>query len=445
MCDTLVALPKFTATGTVLFAKNSDREPDEIQELVLLPPRDYPKGQTVKCTYLTIPQARHTHKVLLSRPFWLWGGEMGINEHGLAIGNEALFTKVPHEKKPGLIGMDLLRLALERCVGAGQAVELIGVLLERYGQSGPCGYRDKKFKYHNSFLIADRKDAYVMETFGREWAAKRIDSFYAISNIITLDEDFDMQSRNLGEYARKRKWIKETEPIDLFKVYSSFLFTHFSGAKERRACSLSHLLETGEELDVPAMMRILREHEKGKIPYRPVNGSNRDVCMHAADLFIRKSQTTASMVSSVSADGKILTFVTATAAPCLSVFKPVFLDGPLPWEYPLPTPQEYDPRHLWWRHEKLHRLMLFRYGKFYGEFAAERDQLEDSFVSDALQLADAPVAERTRFVKDCFARAEMFESTWITRLQKEPPEKTGIFYSFYWNRLNKRNNLEGIK
>ncbi len=36
MCDTFVALPKSTSNGYLLFAKNSDRDPNEAQELVIV-------------------------------------------------------------------------------------------------------------------------------------------------------------------------------------------------------------------------------------------------------------------------------------------------------------------------------------------------------------------------------------------------------------------------
>lgn len=50
-----------------------------------------------------------THAVVLSRPSWLWGAEMGANEHGVCIGNEAVWTKEPVGEGEALLGMDLLR------------------------------------------------------------------------------------------------------------------------------------------------------------------------------------------------------------------------------------------------------------------------------------------------------------------------------------------------
>ena len=48
------------------------------------------------------------------------------NQHGLCIGNEAIFTKKGIEKQPQLLGMDLLRLALER---ASTALEVLSLAL----------------------------------------------------------------------------------------------------------------------------------------------------------------------------------------------------------------------------------------------------------------------------------------------------------------------------
>ena len=144
MCDTFVVLPPFTADGSVIFGKNSDREPNEAQALEFHPAQSHPAGQTVKCTYLEIPQVRETHAVLLSRPFWMWGAEMGANEKGVVIGNEAVFTKMPLDRKGGLTGMDLLRLALERADTAEQAVETVIQLLADHGQGGICGYEDRR-------------------------------------------------------------------------------------------------------------------------------------------------------------------------------------------------------------------------------------------------------------------------------------------------------------
>ena len=125
MCDTFVALGNSTRDGSVLFAKNSDRDPNEAHALVMVPAATHQPGEKVKCTYIEIPQVEKTFQVLLAKPFWIWGAEMGANEFGVTIGNEALFTREPYQKEPGLIGMDFLRLALERGKTAAGAMTFL--------------------------------------------------------------------------------------------------------------------------------------------------------------------------------------------------------------------------------------------------------------------------------------------------------------------------------
>lgn len=51
---------------------------------------------------------------------------------------------------------------------------MITALLERHGQGGSCKEEPVPFVYHNTFLLADRGEAWVLETAGRYWAAQRI-------------------------------------------------------------------------------------------------------------------------------------------------------------------------------------------------------------------------------------------------------------------------------
>jgi len=186
MCDTLIATKLAGLNGVAVFGKNSDRPPNEGQSMVYFPAADHAPGSKVKCTYIEIPQAAHTHAVLLSKPFWMWGAEIGVNEHGLVIGNEAVYSKIPANKEPALLGMDMLRIALERAVTPREAVTLLTDLLEKFGQGGNCASHGNDLYYHNSFIVANADDAWVLETVDKQWAAKQIKDVYTISNCLTI-------------------------------------------------------------------------------------------------------------------------------------------------------------------------------------------------------------------------------------------------------------------
>ena len=95
-----------TMNGKNIFAKNSDREPNEAQQIQRFPSVERPSG-FVKCTFITVPFVGKTNEIIVSKPFQMWGVEMGLNEFGLAIGNEAIFSTLKSKRSnTGLTGMD---------------------------------------------------------------------------------------------------------------------------------------------------------------------------------------------------------------------------------------------------------------------------------------------------------------------------------------------------
>ncbi|QYG92022.1 hypothetical protein HC251_05940 [Iamia sp. SCSIO 61187] len=184
MCDTMVALAAATADGVTLFAKNSDRPPHERQVLEHVPSR---REDVTTTTYLTIPGPDGpTLAVAGSRPTWMWGMEHGVNEAGVAVGNEMIFTTDdPRQAPAALTGMDLVRLALERSGTADEGVATITGLIERHGQGG-SGHDHDDVPYWSSFLVADPTTAWVVETSGRTWEAEEVTATRAISNRTTI-------------------------------------------------------------------------------------------------------------------------------------------------------------------------------------------------------------------------------------------------------------------
>jgi len=371
MCDTIVIV----RDDRVLFAKNSDREVNEAQFLDWQPRRTYPEGTSLRCTWIEIPQVEQTHATLLSRPFWIWGAEMGANEHGVAIGNEAVFTKQPYASS-GLTGMDLLRLALERADTAARACEVIAKLLAQFGQGGRCGLATR-FTYHNSFLVADPRSAFVLETAGREWAVEEVRGARTISNGLTIP----------GFAEEHSDWLK----------------TRGSACKtrQRRTQALAD-----QAADVADLFAVLRDHGEGRRrpKYALLNGGMNAPCMHAGGLAV-DAQTTASWVSDLRGPDAVH-WVTGTAAPCISLFKPVRLDQPLDLG---PTPSDtVDDACMWWRHERLHRTVMRNPTELCPLFVPQRDEVQTRWLDDPPDGRDA------------FAQADDLLHRWTEAVSSHP-------------------------
>jgi len=364
MCDSFVTI---TDHG-LMFAKNSDRDANESQLLEWSAAADHEVGDTVSCTWIDIPQVAHTHAVLISRPWWMWGAEMGANEHGVVIGNEAVFTKGPKGEK-ALLGMDLLRLALERATTADDAVAVIVDLLETHGQGGPCSYERPGFSYDNSFLVADPGGAVVLETAGRTWATEVVTGAgRSISNGLSIPS--------------------------FAKTHSSPNRTWVACASTRRRMTESMASRARGPAD---LMEALRSHGTTVSPrWSPIHGGLQAPCVHAGGL-LASSQTTASWVSDLR--GPDRHWATATSAPCTSLFKPVQIDVPLDLG-PAPT-NMFDPESVWWRHERLHRSTMVSHGTLMPRYRYSRDRTESRWIADPPPSGEA------------FREADRLESRWL--------------------------------
>lgn len=383
----------------VLFAKNSDRDPNEAQILEWHPHLSHEKGSSLRCTWIEIPQAEETFATLISRPFWMWGAEMGANEHGVVIGNEAVFTNQPYAKT-GLTGMDLVRLALERSDTAERACTTITDLIARYGQGGGCGHENRSFTYHNSFLVADAKGAFVLETAGGHWAVDAVRGTRSISNGLTIPPFKDR--------------------------YATRLKTAISACRTRQSRTSALLRDvTG----IPGLFAILRDHGKEtRFPrYSWVNGGMAACCMHAGGV-VATSQTTASWVAELRTDGTSH-WVTATAAPCTSLFKPVSVFQPLDLGR---APGDTADDSLWWRHEQFHRSVVRDPERLFTLFHKERDAIEKRWL-------EHPPDSRA-----AFAEHDHLLERWKARLlSMSCRDNRPLWVRRYWTLRNRRAGVAG--
>ncbi|XP_051894512.1 secernin-2 [Pristis pectinata] len=316
-CDCFIALPPATERKEVIFGKNSDRPRDEVQEVVYFPAAEHAKGSKVECTYIEIEQVEKTHAVILSRPAWLWGAEMGANEHSICIGNEAVWTKEPISEKEALLGMDLVRLGLERGSTAKEALDVLTSLVEQYGQGGNCKESLEAFSYHNTFLIVDRREAWVLETSGRYWAAQQItEGAKNISNQLTITTEINMEHPDLRNYAQSQGWWNGEGEFNFSQVFSpTNPPVRMEAAKARYSGGQELLRKQEGSIKAETIMDILRNKESG-------------ICMDS-EAFC----TMGSMVSILPQDDDLpcVHFFTATPDPSRSVFKPfIFIDDVTP-------------------------------------------------------------------------------------------------------------------
>ena len=327
MCDTL-----YCAAAGSFFGKNSDRQPDEPQSICVVPRRTPSEKATIGGKSYTLSDAGLGF--VLSKPSWMAGGEMGVNEKGVAIGNEAVFSRFK-PAKDGVLGMDILRAALGTSTTAKAAVDFICAFVEKFDQGGNGSMRGSLY-YDNSFIISDPHGAFILETAGRRWGWRAIEGRDAISNAYSIEEDYkrlDTQTRKeIAPVNERAACSDEADPgrkgeKESFKArMENRFYLRFSKGEERRALSLSLLdaFQAGADKAAPILefLDILRSHGPYD-PRHPWKNHMKSLCVHAGG--IPATATTASFVVEYrGADSAILWF-TGTSYPCQSLYKPMLL------------------------------------------------------------------------------------------------------------------------
>ncbi len=309
MCDTVCVIGEHR----VMFAKNSDRPPTEPQVVRTFARRA--AESTLRTQYIEIPD-HDAYTFVGSQPTWLWGVEHGVNEHGVAIGNEKVWTTgKPRTRPAALLGMDIVRLGLERAATGDEALSAMTELIERYGQGG-TGELDHDEPYDSSFLIADRNGGWILETCDRTWVAAPIESGASISNRLNITTDWTRASADVGPDADFQHWRNPKVPTTI---------------ADHRLATTDRAV-TASISDPRAIARVLRDHGAGAdeertadvapLPKAP-GDDNRGVtvCMHVRGV----QATTASMIMTLNRDrSEEPRMWAALGSPCVSVYVPIF-------------------------------------------------------------------------------------------------------------------------
>jgi dipeptidase len=266
-------------------------------------------------------------------------------------------------------------------------------------------------------LIADTSCAYVLETSGKRWAAKRAESRCRISNRLSIRSEHTLRG---GVEAGFDLAKKLTEPV----------YTFFSGSKQRQSSSYQAI--SGDNMRAEDMFRILRTHYKKDGNRVFTKGSVKSVCMHAGGIV--GDHTTGSLVAELRKNAPSTLWVTAASTPCLSVYKPCFfgVDSGAPV-----FENEEEAKSYWLTREKLHRAALAGLVDVKA-FRKERDIFEKFWVQKERVLFEVPpkTEELLKFARSASAAERELIESFLPETEITMPGKSR--FARYWQKKNEK-------
>jgi secernin len=311
MCDT-ITLKGETCT---LLAKNSDRHTresqyiwyaadpfDECRHPELLEDHSSYSATSWKELQQVLERYDHPYPALISTPSWMWGAEMGVNTQGVAIASEPVFSNSRASyQQSGLLGDDILRIALHNSATAALARDQIIDLIVHHGQGGSSGYLGK-LHHHSTYLITDAQQTIILESAGSHWAWKQVHHSTSLSDCYSLRSDYDRSDQM-------------DLPDDFKGSYQDLFHSRMVKGDYRLAYTRSAIY--GRSADLDTARSIMRSH----ITAYKHSGVG-SICMHPDP--ISQLQTTSSMIVGCSKEtGISQAWATCAPCPCSAIYLPL--------------------------------------------------------------------------------------------------------------------------
>ena len=158
--------------------------------------------------------------------------------------------------------------------------------------------------YHNSYIIADNVEAFVLETADTWWIVEKVKDIRSISNNLSIRGKGDFRRKGIIQYAIEKGYCKDDNDFDFALDFSDPQIPNVFPPNSRDGCTSLMLRENQNDINSAKMMEFLREHDVG-------------ICMHGS------FQSTSSQVSHLKKDSmRSVHWFTGGSLPCLNIFKP---------------------------------------------------------------------------------------------------------------------------
>ena len=385
-CTSFVLTGKASECGSIVYAKNSDRPFNEAQPLIFYPAADHEKGEVVTCSFIKIPQVEHTYACIGSKPHFFFGFEHGINEFGLMIGNEQVSGREAPEKQWGLIGMDILRLALERAKTAREAINVIDDLLKTIGTGGAPTHRIVPF--NANYIISDPDETWLFESHQRKWVAKKVEDRGWLGNCYSIQEDYDLIADGTVEEAVAKGWHHPDLPFNAAKAWTIDQLLYGESEGFVRYSRMGELLKAKDKHSIKDCMNILRDHYEGVPELQSIfsKAANKipGICSHPGGTGsgCASAASTVTVIRKDVPDELRFTFWGSMAPPCCSIFRPYYNIGWLPDDLQH-AHALYRPEDQWWQFIELERYIALNYDKYAPKVKEVFGRMEDEFIQEA--------------------------------------------------------------